>query len=342
MRRSLAHLALSAAERAAPDALLRAGMRRIIASRLSAEETRTSSEREDMVRRWQSGPVALAPEAANTQHYEVPAAFFAQVLGPRLKYSACLWPEDVSELTGAEAAMLRLTVERARIEDGMRVLDLGCGWGALALWIAEHFPDTEVVAVSNSTAQGEYLSTVASQQRISNVRHVVADVNDLALDGSFDAVVSVEMFEHVRNHPELLRHLAPRIRPGAPVFVHVFAHREHLWEFEDRGPGDWMTRHFFAGGIMPSHAHFTRLVTPATIEESWWIDGTHYQRTLEAWLERLDGAQSAVAEVLGPVYGEDTPRWVRRWRMFFMACAEFFGYDGGRSLGVSHHLLRLP
>jgi cyclopropane-fatty-acyl-phospholipid synthase len=341
MRNRITELAIALAERGAPDRLVRAGMRRAIGNRLAAEQRRTDADRAVMLQAWHSGPIALVPDLANAQHYEVPAGFFELVLGPRLKYSSCLWPSEVYSLAEAEEAMLALTAERARLENGMRILELGSGWGSLSLWMAEHYPDSQILAVSNSSSQGDFIRSRAAAAGFTNLRHQVVDVNDLAVRGPFDAVVSVEMLEHVRNHPALLERLARVVVSGSPMFVHVFSHRDRFWAFEDRAAGDWMTRMFFAGGIMPSHADIARLLGPVTIAESWWVDGTHYERTLNAWLAQLDARYQEVAAMLAPVYGTAVERWIQRWRMFFMASAEFFGFGGGNTLGVSHHLLRL-
>jgi cyclopropane-fatty-acyl-phospholipid synthase len=332
---------IDAAERGLPDRLIRAGVRRVVRSRLTAEATRPMSERDAMLRRWQSGPVALVPDLAREQHYEVPAAFFELVLGPRLKYSSGWWGEGIETLSGAEEAMLGLTAERAGVEDGMRVLDLGCGWGSLSLWMAERYPGAEIVAVSNSVSQGDFIRRRAEERGLRNVEHHVIDVNHLEVEGRFDLIVSVELLEHVRNHPALLQRLRTHLEPGASVFIHVFAHRSVFWEFEDRGPGDWMARHFFTGGIMPGHEQLGRLVAPHHVETSWWIDGFHYARTLDAWLDRLDARRSEVRAVFEGVYGPGAARWIQRWRMFFMASSEFFGWEGGGLLGVGHHRLRL-
>jgi cyclopropane-fatty-acyl-phospholipid synthase len=308
---------------------------------LAAEGARSDSERTAMLAEWHRGPIALVPEIANEQHYEVPAAFFELVLGPRLKYSSCYWPAADTDLATAEEEMLALTARRAGIDNGMRVLELGSGWGSLSLWLAEHYPDSEIVTVSNSASQGEFIRRRAGAAGLSNLHHQVVDVNDLELRGPFDAVVSVEMLEHVRNHPALLRRLGDFVTPGASMFIHVFAHRNHFWAFEERGPGDWMTRYFFSGGVMPSHHEIGRLLGNVDVAQSWWVPGTHYERTLNAWLGLLDARRDEVTAILTPVYGPETAKWVQRWRMFFMASAEFFGYDGGSTMGVSHHLIRL-
>ena len=341
MQVGVAQWAIAVAERGAPDSVIRAGIRRTIRARLNAERTRDGLERDQMLGHWHRGPIALVPGLANEQHYEVPPEFFELILGPRMKYSSCLWPSGTNTLRQAEEAMLELSAERAGLEDGMRVLDLGSGWGSMSLWIAERYPESEVVAVSNSVPQGAFIRSRVEQRGLRNVRHVVRDVNALELEGRFDAVVSVEMLEHVRNHPALLEQVASALQPNAQVFVHVFAHRDLLWEFEDRGTGDWMARTFFSGGIMPSHTDFRRLVAPFAVEQSWWESGLHYQKTLEAWLGLLDAHRPEVTRALAPVYGAQTDLWVQRWRIFLMACSEFFGYSGGDLLGVSHHRLRL-
>jgi len=341
MRNIATQLAITLAERGAPDSLVRAGMRSAIRNRLATEERRDDREIAAMLEEWHTGPVALVPDLANEQHYEVPASFYQLVLGPRLKYSSCFWLTPETDLATAEEEMLALTAHRAGIENGMRILDLGSGWGSLSLWLAEHFPDCEILTVSNSNSQGDLIRSRAAASGLRNIRHQVVDVNDLAVRGPFDAVVSVEMLEHVRNHPALLQRLAELVVPGSPMFIHIFAHRDRFWAFEDRGPGDWMSRYFFSGGVMPSHNQIARLFGPIELADSWWVDGTHYERTLNAWLDLLDSRITEVNEVLKPVYGSQTKRWVQRWRMFFMACAEFFGYNDGKTLGVSHQLLRL-
>jgi cyclopropane-fatty-acyl-phospholipid synthase len=334
MRPSLVAAGIALAERGAPDAAIRWGMRKGIEGRLAEEMARPEVERDAWLAEWHRGPIALVPDRANDQHYEVPAAFFQAVLGPRLKYSSCLWKGGVTDLARAEEAMLEETCRGAGIEDGMTVLDLGCGWGSLSLWIAERYPGCTVTAVSNSSSQGRYISEGASSARLGNVSHTVCDVNSLEIDGRFDRVVSVEMFEHVRNHPALLATLDQLVEPGGAVFLHVFAHRLHFWPFEDRGAGDWMARTFFSGGIMPSHDLFARFPSPFQVTSSTWHSGRHYQHTLDAWLDRIDAAPEAVAATL-----EGSPQTIQQWRMFMMACSELFGYADGAEWGVSHLLM---
>jgi cyclopropane-fatty-acyl-phospholipid synthase len=287
-----------------------------------------------------SGPVAAQPERPNDQHYELPPAFFERVLGPRLKYSAAHWPGEVDSLAEAEESMLALTCRRAGIRDGQRILELGCGWGSLTLWMAEHHPDARITAVSNSVPQRLFIEARAAARGLENVAVVTEDMNDFRPDGAFDRIVSVEMFEHMRNWEELLARVGGWLAPEGRLFLHVFSHRRHPYLFEDRGPGDWMARHFFTAGLMPSQDLLGRLSHPLEIREEWRMSGLHYRKTAEAWLERMDGAREEILEIFRDVYGpEDARRWFHRWRLFFLAVAELFGYREGREWGISHYRL---
>lgn len=287
-----------------------------------------------------AGPIALRTDAANEQHYEVPAEFFRLVLGPRLKYSACLWEPGTESLAAAEEAMLRLTCARAGIVDGMRVLDLGCGWGSLTLWVAEHFPACRIVAVSNSAGQRQFIEQRCAERGFANVSVVTADINDFRPDESFDRVVSVEMFEHVRNHALLLERIAGWLAPGGRLFAHIFTHRDFAYTYEAESEDDWMARWFFTGGMMPSRDWLGRFAAHLAIERDWHLPGTHYERTLNAWLETLDARQDRVRSLFAATWGADAADlWYRRWRLFFLGSAETFGYADGNEWGVSHYLL---
>jgi cyclopropane-fatty-acyl-phospholipid synthase len=311
-----------------PEALLRAGIRAVCALRLREERRRDPDAFAASLR---GSDVAIETAAANAQHYEVPAAFFERVLGPHLKYSSCYWPTGVEALGAAETAMLGLTAERAGLADGQRVLDLGCGWGSLSLWAAARYPNSRILAVSNSRTQRAYIEATAAARGLTNLEVRTADVRTLELPaGAFDRVVSVEMFEHVRNHAALFRRIATWLAPGGALFVHVFAHTRYAYPFEDEGATDWMAREFFTGGIMPSAALFSHFQDALAIAAEWQLPGTHYARTAEAWYDNLMAHRGELEPLVGRAR-------FQRWRVFFLACAELFGYRQGREWIVAHY-----
>jgi len=337
--------AIALAERGwVPEPLVRLGIRRLLRDRLASETRRAPDPEaalERFVRSMSEAELAPVPHLANRQHYEVPAAFFEAVLGRHMKYSCGLWEPDASTLDEAEAAMLDLTCRRAGLEDGQRILDLGCGWGSLSLWAAERYPKSRVTAVSNSESQGAFVRERAAARGLANLEVVTADMNRFSPAGRFDRVVSVEMFEHMRNWPELLRRIGGWVEPDGRLFVHVFAHRRFAYPYEVDGDGDWMARHFFTGGIMPAHELLSRVPGPFEVEERWLVPGTHYARTAEAWLSRLDaGRARAVAALATDLPRREAELQVGRWRLFFLACAELFAFAGGEEWVVSHCRLR--
>lgn len=328
-----------------PDALIRAGIRGLLKQRLAAlplnDPAAGAAYLADFLRGLAGAPVAPIPEKANQQHYEVPAAFFQRILGARLKYSSCWWPEGVQCLDDAETAALAETSARADLRDGQRVLELGCGWGSLSLWMAEHYPSSRIVAVSNSQGQREFIRERAARAGIANLEVITRDMNDFDPGQRFDRIVSVEMFEHMRNWPALFRRVADWLEPGGSFFMHVFCHRALPYPFEVQDESDWMSRHFFSGGMMPS-LDLPRLIEgPLEQVRHWTWEGRHYQRTADAWLANMDRHRDELWPVLVETYGAAAAQtWWTRWRIFFMACSELFGFRQGSEWLVGHFLLR--
>jgi len=330
-----------------PDALLRAGIRRQCAGRLAHEheggETATAKRFQGLIDTLRRSEVAIHTDAANGQHYELPPAFFELCLGHRLKYSSCYYPTPGMTLDEAEEAMLALYGERAGLADSQAILELGCGWGSLTLWMAQRYPRARITAVSNSAAQRRHIEARCAALAIRNVHVITADVNTLELpEADYDRCVSIEMFEHMRNYATLLGRIGRWLKPGGKLFVHIFAHRTLMYPFETDGDGDWMARHFFTGGLMPAADTLLWFQDDLRIEERWLLDGTHYQRTANHWLARQDANRDAVMKVLAEAYGDAASLWFQRWRMFWMACAELFGYAGGQEWLVAHYRFAKP
>ena len=325
-----------------PDAIIRAGIRRLNGRRLNGihanDIASVTSELETFIARMHSAIIAPLPQIANQQHYELPAEFFATVLGKHGKYSCCYWDDAAENLDQAEAAALAISCQRAGIEQGMSVLDLGCGWGSLSLWIASKYPDTRVVAVSNSHSQRKWIEAQASERALTNIHVITADMNEFSPGQTFDRIVSVEMFEHMRNYPELFRRVASWLNPAGRFFMHIFCHRNSAYEFLDQGPTDWMSRHFFAGGMMPSFDLPLRFQQHLALQHRAAWSGLHYQRTANTWLQNMDSRKVGIMPLFEECYGDDAEQWFQRWRIFFMACAELFGHDQGQEWFVGHYL----
>ena len=323
------------------DFLIRHGIRQLCKKRLK-EELANHPEKQQLrfqklIEELRESPIAIETAAANEQHYEVPALFYQLSLGKNLKYSGCNWPDHIKSLDDAEDYTLNLYCERAEIKDGMGILELGCGWGSLTIWMARHFPNSNITAVSNSHSQKKHILKRAEEAGISNISIVTCDVNELKLEQKFDRCVSIEMFEHMRNYKNLLEKLSTWLNPKGKLFVQVFCHRYIMYPFKTEGSDNWMGRYFFTGGLMPSIDTLLHFQDHLKIESRWLVDGTGYEKTANAWLENLDKNRDQIIELFSDTYGEQEAKvWTQRWRMFYMACAELFGYKNGSEWCVAH------
>ena len=325
-----------------PDLLTRAGIRLLLLQRLR-EQTRESPDQEwqammAFVEEMRQSPIALHTQEANEQHYELPPRFFELVLGPHLKYSCCHFPEGVTGLEYAEASMLALTCERAQLQDGQQILELGCGWGSLSLWMAKHYPNSSILAVSNSRPQREFIESRAQELGLTNLSVQTCDMNDFTTEQHFDRVVSVEMFEHMRNWQSLLERISDWLKPEGKLFIHIFSHRRYAYAFSSEGDSNWMGRYFFTGGIMPSNDLLLYFQKDLLLEQHWVLSGVHYQRTADAWLQMMDSQKGEILQTFRETYGKDADVWFQRWRMFFLATSEVWGFRGGNEWLISHYL----
>ena len=324
-----------------PYWLIRFGIRQRVGKKLSEERSKTDEQRQNFRRQLAQSSIAIDTDKANAQHYEVPTQFYKLALGPHLKYSCAYWPEDCASLAEAEKATLELVAERAQLTDGQSVLDLGCGWGSFSLWAAARYPKSRFTAVSNSSTQADYIRGEAQARGLANLSVTTCDINQFDPQQSFDRIVSVEMLEHVRNYEQLFARIASWLKADSLMFVHVFSHRKYAYAYNDQDPSEWMARYFFTGGIMPSHELLPSFDQHLRLVQSWQLDGTHYEKTSNAWLDNMNRHENEIRDIFEETYGkEDAERWLWRWRLFFLACAELFGYKNGSEWGVSHYTLK--
>jgi cyclopropane-fatty-acyl-phospholipid synthase len=328
-----------------PDNLLRIGIRKLLKQRLQDEKKANTELQQQylmqLIKELKNAPIAVNTTDANEQHYEVPTQFYQYCLGKHLKYSSGYWKDGVTDIDTSEADMLQLTCERAELQNGQDVLELGCGWGSLSLFMAVNYPQSNFIVLSNSRTQKLYIDEQAKQRNISNLTVVTADINAFTIDKTFDRIVSVEMFEHMRNYEKLLHKVASFLKPGGKLFVHIFTHKEYAYKFEVKDDTDWMSKYFFTGGIMPSDHLLLYFDEYLNIEQHWHVSGMHYSKTSEAWLKNMDKHKAEIMPLFEQTYGKDNAvKWWVYWRIFYMACAELWKYNNGEECIVSHYLFR--
>ncbi len=325
-----------------PDFIIREGIRRLLKQRLKDETKPTPDLQQkallQLVDELKKSPIAVHTQAANEQHYEVPTEFYKYCLGKHLKYSSGYWNETTHDINTSEHDMLELSCERANITNGQQVLELGCGWGSLSLFMAARYPQSQFTVVSNSRTQKLYIDAEAQQRGITNLTVITSDINTLHLTTTFDRIVSVEMFEHLRNYEELFKRIAAWLNPQGQLFVHIFTHKTLAYTFEVKDETDWMSRYFFTGGIMPSNNLFSYFNSHLTIRQQWTVSGLHYHKTSEAWLRNMDAHKEKIMPLFETTYGKtEALKWWVYWRIFYMACAELWGFNNGEEWMVQHY-----
>ena len=324
-----------------PDYFIRQGIVRNCENRLKNENVsnteKVSLKKQIWIEQMKESPIALVPEKANEQHYEVPPAFFENVLGKHLKYSSGYWPDGVNSLDESEESMLELSFERAQLADGDSILELGCGWGSLTCYMASKLPNSKITAVSNSKDQKEHILNRCKNQGLDNIEVVTADMNDFETENKYDRVVSIEMFEHMRNYKKLLSKISSWLNDDGKLFIHIFTHQSVVYPFENQGEADWMAREFFSGGMMPSHDLLLHFQDDLIIDDVWSMSGTHYEKTSLAWVNKMDANKDSIMKIFLKTYGDNAKLWFQRWRIFFMSCEKLFGYNNGSEWGVSHY-----
>lgn len=326
-----------------PEFILRLGMRYLLAQKLRLENIGTEEDKQNrlmaFIEELKTMPIAVETQSANEQHYEVPSTFYDLALGSYKKYSSGYWTQTTTSLDDAEKNMLELTAHRAGIQPGQAILDLGCGWGSFSLWAAKEYPTCQITALSNSSSQREFIESECAKRGLKNLSVITGNIVNIELSQKFDRIISVEMFEHMKNYQHLFKKVSEWLKPDAKLFIHIFTHRRFAYHYLDEGEHDWLTRYFFAGGTMPSNDLFHYFQDDLRLENQWLVDGTHYQKTAEAWLRNMGTHRSAILDIFKATYGPKQANiWYQRWRLFFMACAELWGYQNGSEWMVSHYL----
>ena len=325
-----------------PDFLLRRGVRGQGKQRLRMmENSDLEKEYKNFLKEASSGEIAVHTDDANNQHYEVNSDFFQYCLGENLKYSCCYWNDDTFSLDDAEDIMLDMYCKRSKIEDGMNILDIGCGWGSLSLYLAKKYPKSKVTGVSNSSSQKMFIDGVAADRNLRNLKIVTKDINYFDTEDKFNRIISIEMFEHTKNSKKLMNSINDWLKPNGMFFMHVFAHKDNPYYFDTSQDNAWMAKYFFTGGMMPNHNLFRDLESNLDYQKSWMLSGTHYEKTSNAWLDKMDLNKQNIIELFKKNNGNAiAKRKFHFWRLFFIACAEIFGYDNGAEWVVSHHLFK--
>lgn len=322
-----------------PDGMSAAVIRQLVERTRLRLQTHANGADAHFSRAMTEFPIAIHTAEANAQHYELPARFFELVLGPQRKYSCCLYEDGINNLAAAEERALAVTASRAKLFNGLDILELGCGWGSLSLWMARNYPKSRITSVSNSRSQREFIMAKALEQGVDNLTVMTVDMNEFVPQQHFDRVISVEMFEHMVNWRLLLKRIRAALKPDGSLFLHVFSHKSASYRFSTEDRDDWIAQHFFTGGIMPSRQLIRQFSDLFLLEQEWQWNGRHYERTARDWLANYDRHASEISDVLREVYGKDARLWQRRWRLFFLATMGLFGHDAGREWGVSHYRL---
>ena len=326
-----------------PDSLIRKGIRQLLRKRLSEERInfKTAHHINSFADTLCSRPIAVDTSMANDQHYELPSSFFNLILGKYNKYSSCYWGDGATSLDEAEESSLKITCERAALSDDMDILELGCGWGSLSLWMAEKYPNSRITSISNSNQQREFINGAAKLKNLNNLTVVTCDMNNFNAETKFDRVVSVEMFEHMQNYERLMKNISSWLKPNGKLFVHIFCHQKFAYFFSTEGSDNWMGRYFFTGGLMPSEDLLLKFQKNLSLDKQWRWNGHHYKETSNAWLKNMDREKNNILPIFEQVYGRNERNtWFQRWRIFFMACTELFGYNRGNQWLVAHYLFK--